>query len=177
MLGGRLGGVSPRRNCTPLGYPTRWSDRIVQSDHGESTTDDPTPPVGRPFQAARRQNPTPIRHSKTLTWSLHSPASSPVTSSRRHPITPRPASSPVTSGPAPPLSFPKPHPSSVIPRPFLRLSHYGHTPSGKSAPPLPLLSPPRFLLTPPLHARPYLLLDARSTASRLRLRPRPRPRL
>lgn len=34
LLGGRLGRVSPRRNCAPPDYPTRWSDRIVQSDHG-----------------------------------------------------------------------------------------------------------------------------------------------
>lgn len=69
-----------------------------------------------------------------------------------------PASSPVTSGPAPPLSFQGPTPLLSFPDHSFCF-HYGSTPSGKSAPPLPPCLQ-RFLLTPPLHARPYPLLDA-----------------
>lgn len=139
LLGGRLRGVSPRRNCAPPGYPTRWSDRIVQSDHGACTTNDPTLLISQPFQsrAERRHNPTPICHSKTLTWSLHSPASSPVTS---NPATPHHSTTRLLAchfWPRPSAVILKLHPSPVILRPFLRLSLYGYTPSGKSAPPLP----------------------------------------
>lgn len=112
----------------------------------ECTTDDPTPLISQPFpsQAARCPNPTPTCHSKTLSWSLHSPASSPVTSSR---ATPHHSTTRLLAchfWPHPSSVIPKLHPSPVIPRPFLRLSLYDYTPSGKSAPPLPRLFPSGF---------------------------------
>lgn len=108
-----------------------WSDRIAQSDHRKCTTDDTMPLIGQPFtsQAARRRDPTPICHSKTLTWSLHSPASSRVTSSRATPHH--------STGPPPrlsPLAPPLPRHSKAPP-----LSCYSLTiPSAfTTAPPLP----------------------------------------
>lgn len=139
-----------------------WSDRIAQSDHSKCTTDDIMPLISQPFtsQAAQCRNPTPICHSKTLTWSLHSPASSRVTSSRatpHHSTDPPPRLSPLAPpllchSKAPPLSC---H-SLTIPSAF------------PTAPPLPAsqLCPypltflQRFLLTPPLHTWPCPLLDA-----------------
>lgn len=157
---------------------TRWSDRIVESDHDECTTDDTMPLVSQPFtsQAARRRDPTPICHPKTLTWSLHSPASSPVTSSRATPHH--------STGPPPRLSPLIPPPRCHSKAPPLSCHSQTIPPAFTTATPLPASQlrpcpnfPQRFLLTPPPHARPYPLLDAWSTASSLRLRPRPRPRL
>lgn len=126
----------------------------MQSDHGECTADDTMPLSSQPF---------PICHSKTLTWSLHSPASSPVTISR---VTPH-----HSTGPPPRLSPLAPPPllscqGSTPLLPFPDHS-FGYTPSGKSAPPLPQLSTAVLVDPAPSTHRPthYWMPRARPLAS------------